>query len=181
MRVASALLPALALAACASTSPPPLPAAAAPVVPALAASLQPPAGQGLVLEARATGVQIYDCLAKADGSGPAWTFRAPEATLTDHAGRPLGKHYAGPTWEATDGSKVVGQLKASAPSPTPAAAIPWLLLAAKANSGSGVFADVRSILRISTEGGVVPDSPCTSDKLGASLQAAYTATYLFFR
>lgn len=181
MRVASALLSVLALAACASTSPPPSMPAAAPVVPALAASLQPPAGQVLVMEALARGVQIYDCAARADGSGPAWTFRAPEATLVDHGGRPLGKHYAGPTWEAPDGSRVVGQVKASAPSPTPASAIPWLLLAAKSSSGSGVFADVRSILRLSTHGGVVPDSPCTADILGASQRVDYTATYYFYR
>lgn len=179
MRVAFALLPVLVLAACASTSPPP--PAAAPVVPALSASLQPPAGQVLVMEALARGVQIYDCAAKADGSGPAWTFRAPEAVLVNHAGRPLGKHYAGPTWEAPDGSRVVGQLKASAPSPTPATAIPWLLLAAKSNSGSGVLANVRSILRVNTHGGVAPDAPCTTDLLGASMQADYTATYLFYR
>ncbi|WP_243655811.1 DUF3455 domain-containing protein [Roseateles saccharophilus] len=150
-------------------------------MPALTASLQPPAGQVLVTQALASGVQIYDCAAKADGSGPAWIFRAPEATLVSRTGKPLGTHYAGPTWEALDGSKVVGQVKASTPSPAPATAIPWLLLSAKSNSGAGVFADVRSILRISTEDGVVPDSPCTADILGASLQVFYKATYLFYR
>lgn len=181
MRSMPVLLPTLALAACAATSPPPVAPTPVPVVSALAASLQPPAGQVLVLEALAQGVQIYDCAAKADGSGPAWVFRAPEAQLADHAGRPLGKHFAGPTWEAPDGSRVVGQLKASAPSPTPGRAIPWLLLAAKSNSGSGVFADVRSILRINTHGGTPPDSPCTTELIGASMRADYTATYLFYR
>lgn len=185
MRAAALALISL-LAACAATSPtPPAPAPApapvAPVVPALAASLQPPAGQMLVLEAVAHGVQIYDCAAKADGSGPAWIFRGPEASLVDHAGRPLGKHYGGPTWEALDGSRVVGQLKASVSSPTPAAAIPWLLLGAKSNSGSGVFAEVRSVLRLSTHGGLAPDSPCTTEMIGASVRADYTATYLFYR
>jgi hypothetical protein len=44
----------------------------------------------------------------ADGSGFAWTLLAPEAFLFDRAGRKIGSHYAGPTWETFDGSKVGG-------------------------------------------------------------------------
>lgn len=171
MRVVLALSPVLVLAACAST----------PLPPQAPANLQPPAGQSLVLEALASGVQIYDCAAKADGSGPGWVFRAPEATLADQRSNPLGKHYAGPTWEAPDGSKVVGEVKARAPSPTPETAIPWLLLSAKSNSGSGVFADVRSIQRLNTGGGVEPAEPCTTDKLGQQARVNYTAAYYFYR
>jgi hypothetical protein len=175
MRATFSLLPVLALAACASTSPPP------PTPSKVPDNLQPPAGQVLVFEALAAGVQIYDCAAKADGSGPAWVFRAPEATLADRRSNPLGKHYAGPTWEAPDGSRVVGEVKARAPSPTPATAIPWLLLGAKSNSGSGVLAEVRSIQRLETGGGVEPAEPCTTEKLGQSARVAYTAAYYFFR
>ncbi|WP_141290756.1 DUF3455 domain-containing protein, partial [Ideonella azotifigens] len=97
---------AAALAGCASSP--------APTPPNVPLALQPPAGQVLYLEALATGVQIYDCKAKADG-GAEWVFKAPEATLADRAGRALGKHYAGPTWEALDGSTVVGEVKARDP------------------------------------------------------------------
>jgi len=169
--VPAAMCPVLALAACAS----------APEPAQVPQALQPPAGQVLVLEALASGVQIYDCAAKPDGSGPGWVFRAPEATLVDRAGQPLGKHYAGPTWEARDGSRVVGEVKSRAPSPTPATAIPWLLLAAKSNSGSGVLGTVRTVLRVNTHGGVEPDVPCTVESLGADLRVSYTATYYFYR
>jgi hypothetical protein len=171
MRAVPALLTLLALAACVS----------APTAPQVPASLQPPTGQVLQLETLASGVQVYDCAAKADGSGPVWTFRSPEATLVDRAGKPLGKHYAGPTWEGLDGSRVVGEVKARDPGPTPATAIPWLLLAAKGNAGSGVFGETKSIQRVATGGGVAPAEACTADKNGQVARVPYTATYYFYR
>ena len=169
MRAAFALFLPLVLAAC----------AAAPTTPQVPANLQPPAGQLLQLEALARGWQIYECQAKADGSGTAWVFKAPEATLTDRAGQALGKHYAGPTWEGPDGSTVVGEVKARDPGPD-ATAIPWLLLAAKSNGGSGVFSTAKSIQRVATVGGVAPAAEsCTS--AGQVLRVSYTATYYFYR
>ncbi|WP_457325152.1 DUF3455 domain-containing protein [Roseateles sp. P5_E11] len=167
MRAAAlAMLPILA--ACASK----------PVPPQVPAALQPPAGQVLQLEALAQGWQIYECQAKADGSGTAWVFKAPEATLADRAGRPLGKHYAGPTWEGLDGSTVVGEVKARDPGPD-AKAIPWLLLAAKSNGGGGVFSTTKSIQRVATVGGVAPAEACTA--AGQVVRVTYTATYYFYR
>ena len=148
-------------------------------VPDVPAALRPPAGQILYLEALATGVQIYDCAANADGSH-AWAFRAPEAALADRAGRPLGKHYAGPTWESVDGSSVVGEVKARDPGPTPSA-IPWLLLAAKSNAGSGVFGAAKSVQRVATAGGVAPPSPCTAATFRQEARVPYSATYYFYR
>ena len=159
------------LAACATT--PPL---AAPEVPP---ALRPPAGQSPHLEALATGVQIYECSQKADGSYE-WAFRAPEATLADRSGRALGKHYAGPTWEAADGSLVVGEVKARDPGPD-RSAIPWLLLAAKSNKGSGTFAETKSIQRVATKGGVAPSAPCGAANLHEAAKVPYTATYYFYR
>jgi hypothetical protein len=37
--------------------------------------------------------------------------------LRSRSGRILAKHYAGPTWEASDGSKVVGEVAAKSPAP----------------------------------------------------------------
>jgi hypothetical protein len=182
--VFSALLPVLALAGCASTAVPPISAPTPKTAPEPAQApeaLRPPAGQVMFLEALASGVQIYDCAAKADGSGYAWKFRAPEATLADHDGKEIGKHYAGPTWEALDGSRVVGDVKARDPGPTPATAIPWLLLAAKSNTGTGTFGDAKSIQRLSTGGGVEPAELCTAEKVGQPARVAYTATYYFYR
>jgi hypothetical protein len=174
MRAVAALLPVLGLVACAS-APPPSP------LPQVPEALKPPAGQVLQLEALASGVQIYDCAANPDGSGPAWTFRAPEATLVDRNGKSLGKHYAGPTWEGLDGSRVVGEVKARDSGPTPATAIPWLLLAAKSHSGGGVFGATQSIQRVSTGGGVAPAEACTAERLGQPARVPYTATYYFYR
>jgi hypothetical protein len=163
--------PALILAASATTQPLP-----PPEVPA---ALRPPADQSLYLEAFATGVQIYECSQKPD-SAYEWVFKAPEASLADRSGRSLGKHYAGPTWESNDGSTVVGEVKAKDPGPKPSA-IPWLLLAAKTNSGSGILADAKSIQRLSTDGGLAPAVACTGANLKQVARVPYTATYYFYR
>src|SRR5882762_3589403 len=69
---------------------------------AVPASLVVPAGNEVHFHAHAVGVQIYTW------NGAAWVFKAPEAVLYDSAGNVVGIHYAGPSWESRDGSKVVG-------------------------------------------------------------------------
>jgi hypothetical protein len=103
-------------------------------IPVVPDGLKAPPTQRLALETRASGVQIYECRASKDN--PArfeWVFIAPEAELFDSAGKKIGKHYAGPTWESNDGSKVVGEVKARDDGPD-SNAIPWLLLSAKSTS-----------------------------------------------
>ena len=154
------------------------PAVIAPEVPQ---ALRPPAGQTAIVEALASGMQIYECAAKADQpSAFEWTFRAPEAALVDRAGRSIGKHYAGPTWESLDGSTVVGEVIARDPGPDKSA-IPWLLLTAKSTGGSGVFSRTRSIQRLQTTGGIAPAQGCTSGNAGQVARVPYTATYYFYR
>ena len=150
--------------------------------PAAPAALQVGADQVLYLEVRASGVQIYECAQSVDRSDTfEWTFRAPEATLTDAAGRTLGKHYAGPTWQSTDDqSLVVAAVKARESGPDPTA-IPWLLLEAKSTSGSGLFAQARSIQRLKTVGGLAPSEPCSTGNIGHVVRVPYTATYYFYR
>jgi len=98
----------------------------------------------MVLEARAVGVQIYECTQTSeDPARYEWTFKAPDAELFDSAGRKIGKHYAGPTWESNDGSKVVGEVKARYDGPD-SNGIPWLLLSAKTTSGAGGEAGYRA-------------------------------------
>src|SRR4030088_2830257 len=106
---------------------------AAPQTPALPAALKP-AGLSVYLEVPATFVQIYTC-GKNDSGAWAWTFKAPEAALLDTAKKQIGKHYAGPTWEALGGGKVVGAVKANAPAPA-AGAIPWVVARLKTGRGS---------------------------------------------
>ena len=163
---------ALLFAGCASSRPP------TPVVPAAVAA---PSDQVLAVEARATGVQIYECGAnKDDPARVEWIFRAPEADLFDTKGKQIGKHYAGPTWEATDGSKVVGEIQSRDNGPDPQA-IPWLLLRVTATSGDGIFARIRSIQRVATSGGRAPMEGCTEGVVGVVARVPYTATYYFYR
>ena len=159
------------LAACAS---PPV-----PVAPTVPPSLQAPAGSTLYLEALASGVQIYECSRKPDSTYE-WVFKVPEATLTTRSGQLLGKHYAGPTWEAVDGSAMVGELKARAPAPS-ASDIPWLLLAAKSNTGVGTFVGAKFVQRVATVGGIAPTGGCTDSTLKKEARVPYSASYFFYR
>ncbi|MBV8125697.1 MAG: DUF3455 domain-containing protein [Burkholderiaceae bacterium] len=174
MRVATSLLAAAAFSLLLACSTAVL--VGAPDVPA---ALRPPAGQTVYLEALATGFQIYECSQKSDASYE-WMFKAPEASLATRSGQQLGTHYAGPTWASTDGSVVVGEVKAKDPGPT-ASAIPWLLLGAKTNSGTGVFSGARSIQRVSTSGGLAPSEPCGAGNLHTVARVPYTASYYFYR
>jgi hypothetical protein len=124
------------------------------------------------------GVQIYSCSAAA--GGPAWAFRAPEARLVDRRGRFAGTHRAGPTWEALDGSSVLGA-KVEAATPDPAA-IPWLLLrAASHHAGSGRMADVTFVQRLQTSGGVAPSGGCSAATVDVVARVPYRAIYCFYR
>jgi len=160
---------AVALAGCAS-----MPAATAP------ASLAPDANESLAMVVAAKGVQVYECRAAKDAADKyAWTFVAPEAELFDAAGRTIGRHGAGPNWQASDGSKVTGTVKARADAPI-AGAIPWLLLRTKDAGPDGTFSKVTSIQRVNTVGGVMPAAGCARDTAGTTARVAYTADYRLF-
>jgi hypothetical protein len=154
--------------ACASTAQKPL---------TTPASIQPPAGQ-LLLRAAARGAQIYTCKAKAaDGTAFEWVLLAPDAELFDGSGAKLGRHFAGPTWENNDGSRVVGETVQRSPVP---GAIPWLLLRAKSTEGAGAFAHVQYVQRIDTVGGVAPAAGCDAAHAGAEARVEYSANYDFY-
>ena len=160
------------IAACAS----PQPLAPAASVPA---NLKPGASESLAMILPAKGVQIYECRARKDQAGYEWAFVAPEADLFDTNGKRIGKHYAGPHWEAADGSKVVGAVKARADA-TAADAIPWLLLSAKPVGAQGSFSNVASIQRVNTVGGVAPKAGCSQAEAGKAARISYSADYYFF-
>jgi hypothetical protein len=142
-------------------------------------TLQPEGGH-LAERLGARGVQIYECRPMANAaSGAQWTFVAPEADLLDARGVVTGKHYAGPHWEALDGSKIVGAVKARADAPR-GNAIPWLLLSAKSVGGPGRFANVTSVQRIHTVGGMAPTQTCDGTTLGAIQRVPYHADYLLY-
>jgi hypothetical protein len=141
--------------------------------------LHVPAGNKLALELHASGVQVYTCQAKKDDATKfEWAFKAPEAQLSEH-GMAVGKHYAGPTWESMDGSKVVGKLEQKVDAPG-AADIPWLLLSAKSHEGNGRFEKVSFIQRVDTKGGKAPATGADAAHVGQEQSVKYTATYLFY-
>src|SRR6202521_6138640 len=131
------------------------PAAETPLPGAIAAP-----GETTVLTVHAEGAQVYECKAGADGK-PAWAFREPIATLLVD-GKTVGRHYAGPNWEHSDGSAVVGKAVGNAPGATPAD-IPWLKLEVISGRGSGVLTGVTTVQRINTTGGKLEGS---CDKAG---------------
>ena len=139
--------------------------------------LQPPAGEQLLLQVHAKGDQVYTC--KEDVDRYTWVLKAPDAQLFDKDGKSFGKHYAGPTWEANDGSKIVGKAAANVPSPD-ADSIPWLLVAVIDRSGKGTLARVTSIQRLNTKGGKAPSSGCDNAHAAQELRVPYSADYLFF-
>jgi hypothetical protein len=141
--------------------------------------LKPQPNESLAMIVAAKGVQIYECRAKADRSGEyGWAFVAPEADLFNGKGQKIGTHYAGPYWEATDGSKVVGRVKDSAAAPR-ADAIPWLLLTTKSVASRGSFSDTTSIQRVNTAGGLAPTSGCSQQSVGTMARVPYIADYYF--
>jgi hypothetical protein len=141
-------------------------------------NLKVPGRERILLKAHGVGVQIYVCKAIGDSSF-AWAFEAPEADLTDGQGQIIAKHFAGPTWEAKDGSRVVGEIEQKAAAPKPGA-IPWLLLKAQAHTGSGTFEKVTYIQRVDTEGGIAPANGCDRAHMDTKSRVDYRANYYFY-
>jgi Protein of unknown function (DUF3455) len=132
-------------------------------------------GETVVATFHAEGAQIYDC--KADAGGKlGWQFREPIATLL-RDGATVGRHYAGPNWEAADGSAVTGKAVANVPGTTQSD-IPWLKLDVIARRGSGLLSGVTTVQRTSTHGGVA-NGLC--DKAGSFYSVPYSADYVFLR
>jgi hypothetical protein len=139
--------------------------------------LQPPAGEQLLFQVHAKGDQIYTC--KDDATSFSWTLKAPDAQLFDKDGRLFGKHFAGPSWETSDGSRVTGKAVANVPSPD-ADSIPWLLVNIVSHDGRGVLSRATTIQRLNTKGGKAPASGCDTAHAGEELRVPYSADYLFY-
>ena len=145
---------------------------------AFPAALQPPAGYAVAFTAKATGVQIYTSTADG-GTAPKWMFEAPLAELKGSKG--AIHHYAGPSWEAADGSKVTRDMDTpvtTAPAQRASTDIPWLLVKVTADPAAGVLNRVVYVQRMSTQGGVAPANPPI--RVGTKVGVPYTATYVFY-
>ncbi|CAB3798317.1 DUF3455 domain-containing protein [Paraburkholderia caffeinilytica] len=140
------------------------------------ASIDPPQAER-VMTLAASGVQNYSCEFDTQHR-LGWVFKSPLATLYDASGHAAVKHGAGPSWEAEDGSRIVGHVLAQQPSET-RASIPQLLLETHSTSGSGALSTVRYVQRVHTVGGLAPTAACSTEHESGS--SPYLADYVFYR
>ena len=146
---------------------------------ALPEPVRVPAGQKLMMSTTGVGEITYECREKKDMAGAhEWAFVGPVATLYSGDKKAVGKYYAGPTWEANDGSKVTG--KQLAVSPAAPGNIPLQLVKTDPAMGAGAMTGVSYIQRLNTKGGVAPAMACDAMSKGRRQQVAYEADYVFY-
>lgn len=138
--------------------------------------LQPAGARRAIATLHASGVQIYRCK-RDEHNALSWRFESPEASLRDDTGKLVVKHYAGPTWEAPDGSKVTGKVMQQAANTREPGSIALLLLQATSSGGPGVLAAVHYVQRLNTQGGVAPTQACSQE--GQESRVPYRADYVF--
>ena len=152
-----------------------------PARPEVPKEIAVPPGHKLLARLEAKGVQIYKAVEAKPGQLE-WVLEAPLADLFDDKGRKAGCHYEGPSWEATDGSKVVRDRSAevkSAPAPSPKEDVPWLLVKVKAAEGqAGTFSPAVYVQRLQTAGGKAPAQ--APKRVGTKVGVAYKAVYYFY-
>ncbi len=149
-----------------------------PAVAQVPPQLQSPVNEQLVTRVHGKGDQIYTC--KMDGAQFTWVLKAPDAQLFDNKdGKLFGKHFAGPSWEANDGSRIIGKAVANAASPDPDS-IPWLRINVVSHEGAGLLSRVTMVQRLNTKGGKAPSSGCDAANSGREVRVSYSADYLFY-
>ena len=112
--------------------------------------------------------------------------RRPRTGVRGPTGRPprrwglIATHVAGPTWQARDGSRVVGR-RVGEPETVDASAIPWLLLSAAATTAGpdgDRLAGTTFIQRTATTGGLTPNAgACHAGTATTVEEVPYTADY----
>jgi Protein of unknown function (DUF3455) len=132
-------------------------------------------GMTKIVTLYAIGAQIFECKAGNDGK-LAWAGREPIAALTLD-GKTVGRHYAGPSWEHTDGSIVVAKAVGNAPGKSPNDAA-WLKLEVTSHKGDGILSPATIIQRVNTQGGGLSGN---CDKAGDLKSVAYTTDYIFLK
>jgi hypothetical protein len=156
-------------------------ASAGPAEPVVPGDIAVRDGNKLFLVGHAVGVQIYSC--NASSGGFSWGLLAPRADLYDDNGRVIITHFGGPSWQAKDGSKVVGRREEQVTAD--ASAIPWLLLSAASTTAGpdgDRLADTTFIQRIATTGGLAPAAAeCNATTAGDQAEIPYTADYYFWK
>jgi hypothetical protein len=160
-------------------------------------NIQVPAGNKVFLEGDAIGTQDYICLPS--GSGFAWTFFGPQATLFDDHDKQIITHFLSPnpfeggtprvTWQDSEDTSTVWAVviaQSSDPAFVQPGAIPWFLLkvvgAQDGPTGGDKLSKTTFIQRLNTSGGVAPSTGCTlSTDVGKMALVPYTAAYFFYK
>jgi hypothetical protein len=166
-------------------------------LPPMPSNIQVPAKNKAFIEGHAVGTQDYICLPS--GSGFAWTFFGPQATLFNDNDKQVITHFLSPnpfddgtpgvTWQhSRDTSTVWGTAIASSSDPAFVApgAIPWLLVqvvgAQDGPTGGHTLTATTFIQRLNTSEGVAPSTGCTlSTNVGRKALVPYTADYFFYK
>ena len=115
-------------------------------------------------------------------SGGRWNPVAPRADLYGDNGQLLATHFAGPTWLARDGSRVVGTVDNRVT--IDPSAIPWLRLSAASTPGADGdrLAGTTFIQRIATTGGLPRRRPRTTrPRWARQPRSGCTADYVFWK
>jgi hypothetical protein len=163
-------------------------------------------GSTLFLKGEARGTQNYICLPS--GSGFAWTFFSPQATLFFTVNLPAGEfrqqiitHFLSPnpdqggarraTWQSSFDTSAVWAEVAPDGLSTDAnfvapGAIPWLLLQVVGKqvgpTGGETLTNTTFVQRLNTCGGLAPASGCsTAANVGGVALVPYTADYFFYK
>ena len=167
--------------------------------PPVPANIQVPAGNKAFLEGHAVGTQDYICLPS--GSGFAWTFFEPQATLFNDDDKQVITHFLSPnpfeggtpraTWQHSRDTSTVWAFATPATTSTDPAfvapgAIPWLRLevvgAQDGPTGGHKLTATTFIQRLHTSGGVAPSTGCIlSTDVGKKALVPYTADYFFYK
>jgi Protein of unknown function (DUF3455) len=153
---------------------------AGPDAPSVPTKIAVGEGHKPFLIGHAVGFQIYKC--NPVGSSYSWVFVAPRAELYGDNGQLLTTHFAGPTWQARDGSRAIGQRVDGVT--VDSDAIPWLLLSATSQAGpdGDRLAGTTFIQRIATTGGIAPlPGTCDESTVGTISAVPYTADYVFWK
>jgi len=166
------------------------------VPPSVPSGLQVPQGQALFAVGHAVGTQNYICLR--GGSGYAWTFFGPQATLFSDDVVQTSTHFLSPnpdengtpraTWQhSQDTSSVWAAALATSTDPAfvEPGAIPWLLLQTKGTSpgpgGGEILSNTTYIQRVHTSGGLAPTTGCSkAANVGIKALVPYTTDYYFY-
>jgi len=145
----------------------------------LSPRLAAPANERPAFVLSGNGVMVYQC--KATVANPevyAWYFVAPDATLYD-GGHDVARMATPNLLESLDdGSSLSAVMRAAQPA---RGALPWTLSQAQPIGESGLFANVSSVQRVNTRGGLPPAGGCNAGNDGAESRVAFSADYYFYR